>query len=166
MKLKGTICGIALVCMTARAAVQANYDTGQRIWNLSNGSISATFQLTPEGYFLTRQITDMQTGDVWIDSPNRPSSPVRLQTETDLFDASTSFTLYAYYCETLAIGGTRLNIVLQDLKGRAQITVVLEMYNDQPVIRYSLKYKNLTSSTAYITWINMVPWTFSDAGKR
>ena len=34
------------------------------------------------------------------------------------------------------------------------------MYNGQPVIRYSLKYKNLTSSTAYITWINMVPWTF------
>src|SRR5438046_3224585 len=97
MKLKGTICGIALVCMTARAAVQANYDTGQRIWNLSNGSISATFQLTPEGYFLTRQITDMKTGDVWIDSTNRPSFPVRLQTETELLDSSPSINIYAYF---------------------------------------------------------------------
>src|SRR5438067_11570268 len=122
MKKTATIAGVALWCMTAHAAVQVNFDAGQRIWNLSNGSIGATFQLTPEGYFLTRRIADSQSGDIWIDSPNRPTSPIRLQTDADLFDASTPFELYSYTPEGLAAGGTRLNIVLRDLKGRAEIT--------------------------------------------
>ena len=49
---------------------------------------------------------------------------------------------------------------------RAQITVIFEMYNNNPVLRYSLKYKNLTGATTHITFINMVPWTFDDSGKR
>jgi len=63
-------------------------------------------------------------------------------------------------------GGIRQFIVLQDVKGRARITVVFDLFNDHPVLRYSLKYKNLTPATTHITWINMVPWTFDDFGKR
>ena len=44
--------------------------------------------------------------------------------------------------------------------------MVFDLFNNHPVLRYSLKYQNLTPATTYITWINMVPWTFDDLGKR
>ena len=98
------------------------------MWTLSNGWIRAIFQLTPEGYFLTRQISDLQSGDQWTASPNRPTSPVRLQADSDLFDAQTQFLLMAQYAESINPGGVRQSVVLQDVKGRAQITVIFELY--------------------------------------
>lgn len=165
MRHRRILVAIALITGSLYAGTQANYDPDQRIWNLSNGLISASFQLTPDGLFLTRQIVDTQTGDVWAAAPDRPTSPVRLQTETDTFDAASTFDIYSQSAEILR-NGMRQSIVLSDLKGRAQITVVFEMYNDQPVLRYYLKYRNLTSSTAKVTSINMAPWTFADQGKR
>jgi hypothetical protein len=156
-----------LWCIAASAfAAQSNFDPGQNQWTLTNGWIRAAFQLTPDGYFLTQQFADLQSGDVWSASADRPTSPIRLQTDSDLFDASTPFQLIAQYAQTITPAGVRQFIVLGDLRNRAQITVIFEVYDNQPVIRYSLKYKNLTPTTAYITWINMVPWTFGDLGKR
>src|SRR5262249_29698620 len=62
--------------------------------------------------------------------------------------------------------GVRQSIILLDTKGAAQITVVLEMYDDQPVLRYNLRYRNLTSTTVAVNGVNMLPWTFDDLGKR
>ena len=89
-----------------------------------------------------------------------------MQADSDLFDAQTQFFLVNQYAASINPGGVRQSIVLQDVKGRAQITVILELFNDHPVLRYSLKYKNLTQAATHITWINMVPWTFDDLGKR
>jgi hypothetical protein len=150
----------------AFGGAQSNFDQEQSTWTLCNGWIRATFQLTPEGFFLTRGISDLQTGDQWAASGNRPTSPVRLQADSDMFDAQTQFFLVDQHAESIDPGGIRQFIVLQDVKGRARITVVLDLYNDHPVLRYSLKYKNLTQATTHITWINMVPWTFDDLGKR
>src|SRR6185436_15614674 len=111
-----------------------------------------------------RQISDLQSGDQWTASPNRPASLVRLQADNDLFDAQTKFFLITHYAESVNPGGVRQFIVLQDVNGRAQITVILDMFDDHPVLRYSLKYKNLTKATAHITSINMVPWIFDDLG--
>src|SRR5258708_6215325 len=135
MRHRRMFVAIGLITGSLYAGTQANYDSDQRIWNLSNGLISASFQLTPDGFFLTRQIADMRNGDVWSASPARPTSPVRLQTDTDIFDAATSFDIYSQTAEPLR-NGMRQSIVLADLRGRAQITVVFEMYNDQPVLRY------------------------------
>ncbi len=70
------------------------------------------------------------------------------------------------YAASITPGGVSQSIVLQDVKGRAQLTVILELFNDSPVLRYGLKYKNLTQAAAHITSINLVPWTFDDLGKR
>jgi len=35
-----------------------------------------------------------------------------------------------------------------------------------PILRFTLRYKNLTPATTHINSINMVPWTFDDLGKR
>ena len=74
--------------------------------------------------------------------------------------------LIAQYAQSITSRGVRQFVVLQDLDNRAQITVVFELYDNQTILRYSLKYKNLTPATSHITWINMVPWTFGDLGKR
>jgi alpha-galactosidase len=90
-----------------------------------------------------------------------------LQTDRDLFDANTVFQFVSQSAQSIASpAGVRQTIVLQDLQNHAQITVVFEVYDNQPILRYALKYKNLASGTAHVTWINMVPWTFDDLGKR
>src|SRR6516162_9924593 len=166
MIFRRTWFAVLLTVVSACGASQANFDPEQAQWTLTNGSVRAIFRLTPEGYFLTQEISDLQSGDRWAASPNRPTSPVRIQADNDLFDAQTPFQLVAQYAQSLTPAGVRQFIVLQDLRNRAQITVVLEVYDGQPVLRYGLKYKNLTPATAHITWINMVPWTFDDLGKR
>ena len=164
MILRG-VCACLLTAVSAFAA-QSIYDPQQSRWTLNNGWIRASFRLTPEGYFLTQEIADLQSGDSWTASPNRPTSPVRLQADDDLFSASTPFQLLGQYTQTVMPAGVRQFIVLQDLKNRAQMTVIFELYDNQPILRYSLKYKNLTSTTTHINWINMVPWTFDDLGRR
>ena len=164
MILRG-LCAYLLAVVSTFAA-QSIFDPQQNQWTLNNGWIRATFRLTPEGYFLTQEIADVQSGDRWTASPNRPTSTVRLQADADLFSASTPFQLLGQYAQTIVPAGVRQFIVLQDLKNRAQITVVFEMYDNQPILRYSLKYKNLMPAMTHINWINMVPWTFDDLGKR
>ena len=145
---------------------QSIFDPSQNTWTLGNGWIRAVFQLTPDGYFLTRQISDLQSGDQWTPSPNRPTSPVRLQAGTDVFDAQRPFLLLDQYTQNVNPSGLRQYIVLQDLNSAAQITVILEVYDNQPVLRYSLRYRNSTASQVYVSWINMLPWTFDDGGQR
>jgi hypothetical protein len=121
--------------------------------------------LTSEGRFLTRQISDPRTSDSWTVSPDRPTTPVRLQTENATFDASTTFDLVSQSAEPIR-NGMRQSIVLADLLGRGRFTVVFEMYDDQPVLRYYVRFLNQGASTAYVTAVNMTPWTFADLGTR
>src|SRR5580765_8298609 len=139
---------VVLLCCSTKVAhgrTQSNFDPERNTWDLSNGLIRASFQLTAEGFFLTQQISDLQSGDQWTASPSRPASLIRLQADNDLFDAQTKYFLITHYAESVNPGGVRQFIVLQDVNGRAQITVILAMFDDHPVLRYSLKYKNLTN---------------------
>src|SRR5438105_14974087 len=54
----------------------------------------------------------------------------------------------------------------QTLKVTAQLTVVLKIYDGQPVLRYSVKFRNLTASTVYINHLDLLPWSFDDEGGR
>ena len=53
-----------------------------------------------------------------------------------------------------------------DAQGAAQITVNIDIYDNQPVIRFSLGYRNLTASPQYITLVDMLPFAFADFGQR
>jgi hypothetical protein len=166
MKLPGIVLCITLLAGFAFGGAQSNFDPVQNSWTLSNGLIRATFELTAEGFFLTREFSDLKSGDQWVPSLNRPTSPIRLQAGNDLFNSQTQFFLVSQYAASISPAGIRQSIVLQDVKSRAQITVILELFNDYPVLHYSLKYKNLTQAATHVTSINMVPWTFDDLGKR
>src|SRR5262249_5810576 len=124
-QLRNLIVAAIGVMTVSYGGVQAGYDAGERIWNLSNGLISAQFQLTADGHFLTRQISNTSAGEAWTAAASRPTSPIRLQTDSDLFDAATVFDLYAQHTDAIR-NGVRESIVLRDVLGRAQITVVLE----------------------------------------
>jgi hypothetical protein len=156
---------VALFCSSCFAA-QSNYDHATNTWSLNNGLVRAIFQLTPDGYFLTHRVEDLQTGDRWTASPGHPSSPIHLQAAGEVFNAARQWVLYGQSAQSIPPSGVRQSITLEDVKGAALITVIFEMYDNQPVLRYSLKYKNLTSATTYITSVNMAPWTFDDSGKR
>jgi alpha-galactosidase len=166
MRFRRSFLSIFALLGSSCFAAQSNFDQGANTWTLTNGWVRAVFQLTPGGNFLAHRIEDLQTGDQWTASPGVPTSPVRLQAGNEVFDAARQWVLYGQSAQSIAPSGVRQNIVLEDVKGAALITVVFEMYDNQPVLRYSLKYKNLTSAGAYITSVNMAPWTFGDLGKR
>jgi alpha-galactosidase len=161
----GNLLACAFLSSTLFAGVRANYEPTQKLWILSNDWISASFQLTPEGYFLMRQIASARNGDTWTAPENRLASPVSLRTNTDVFDAGTAFELAGHFAEELP-KGMRQTIVLRDLLGRAQFTLVFEVYTAQPVLRYTLKYRNLLATSRSVTRIDMLPWTFQDLGQR
>jgi hypothetical protein len=147
---------------SAGHAAQASYDPNRNTWVLDNGWIQANFQLTPDGRFLTRFIYDVRDGDLWMAPANQPSSPIHLQAGHDVFDANRQYSLLDQYTAAASPSGTRQVIVLQDLAGAAQITVVFDIYDNQPVLRYHLRYRNLTGVPAYVGLIDMLPWAFDD----
>ena len=152
MRLRGICLGLLLPIVSCYGASQAIFAPDLNQWTLTNGLIRAVFQLTPEGYFLTSEISDLQSGDHWTASAKRPTSPVRLQADADLFDANTPFQFVSQSTQSItAPAGTRQYIVLQDLNHAAQITVIFEIYDNQPILRYSLRYKNLKP-------VSLAPW--------
>lgn len=156
---------MAFACFVGNAAESA-YDPNLNTWVLNNGWIQATFQLTPDGHFLTQSISDLRSGDSWIAAAGQPSSPIHLQAGNDVFDAHRQYTLLDQYTTSINPSGLRQVILLQDLANAAQFTVYFDIYDNQPVLRYSLRYRNMTGATAYVSLIDMVPWSFNDAGQH
>ncbi len=155
------------VCLSARCfGAQATFDPEANRWVLANGWIEASFQLTAEGFFQTQRLADLTTGDQWLASSSQPSTLVRLVAGGEVFDANRQYILLDQFTQATTPAGVRQYILLRDMKGAARITVILEMYDNQPVLRYSLHYQNLLAPPVYVTSVNMLPWTFDDAGRR
>jgi len=159
------IAWISLSATLSLLGAQASYDPDQNQWVLGNGSLQAVFQLTPDGHFLVRSLVDLQDGDQWAPSPNLASSPIHLQAGNDIFDASRSFGLVNQYTQVLTPSGLRQFIVLQDTQGAAQITLMLDLYDGWPVLRYAVSYRNLTGAPVHVTLADMLPWSFADNGQ-
>jgi alpha-galactosidase len=145
---------------------QATFDKVERTWTLSSDRITAIFQFTSDGYFLLRSVADPASGDQWNPLPGLPASPVVFTAGTDSFDASRQYTLLDQYSQSINTSGVRQYVVLRDLTGVAQITVMLEVYDGQPVLRYCTRYRNTGGVPVYVTAANMLPWSFGDMGKR
>ena len=147
------------------SAAQSTFDPQQNSWTLTNGWISAQFALSPAGVFSMRWLADQQSGDVWMPPSGQTSTPVRLQLGGTLYDESRQYTLSDQYTQSLP-NGVRQLIVLQDVNGSGLITLVLDIYDNQPVLRYHARFHNLGSSTLFATYADMLSWNFGDLGKR
>jgi len=163
---KGAIIFAWLSAAEIASGAQATFDPTSNTWAVNSGAIRATFQLTPQGNFLTQSISDPQRGAVWSASASQPSSLVHLQAGNDLFDAHRQFILLDQYTQTITPSGVRQYIVLLDANNAAQITVTVDVYDNQPVLRYGVRYRNLTAAPVYVTSVDMLPFTFADNGLR
>ncbi|SPE42930.1 Glycoside hydrolase, clan GH-D [Candidatus Sulfopaludibacter sp. SbA3] len=150
----------------ASFGAQSGFDANQNVWSLTNGVVEATFQLTADGHFVTQSIASLQSGDLWTAAPGQPSSLIHFQAGNDVFDAHRQYTLSDQYTQPINPSGVRQVIVLNDINGAATITVNIDIYDTQPVIRYSLRYRNLTTSPQYVTLTDMLPFAFADFGQH
>src|SRR5579859_3446094 len=136
-----TTLGILVTCVCFGA--QSNFDPDQKTWTLSNSWLNTVFELTSDGHFVTLSLSDVQTGARWIPADNQPSTPIRLKAGSEVFDVQRQYELIAQSVQALSPAGIRQTIVLRDLKGVGQVTLALELYDNQPVLHYSLTYRNL-----------------------
>ena len=147
------------------SAAQSTFDPQQNSWTLTNGWISAQVALSSSGTFSLRWLTDQVSGDVWTAPPGQASTPIRLQLGGQVYNESTPYTLSDQYTQSIP-NGIRQLIVLQDANSTLLITVVFDLYDNQPVLRYHLRVRNLGSSSLFATYADMLPWSFDDAGRR
>ncbi len=145
---------------------QSTFDANQQVWTLTNGLVQANFQLTTDGHFVTQSLSSLTNGDLWTASASQPSSLIHLQAGNDLFDVHRQYTLADQYVQSISATGVRQVIVLNDNNGAAQITVNIDVYDGQPVVRYSMRYRNLTPVPQYVTLADMLPFAFADFGQR
>ncbi len=145
---------------------QSTFDPSNNTWALTNGWIRAVFQLDSAGHFLSQEVSDLHSGDRWLPSANQPSAVIRFQTSAETFDAQEQYVLIGQSVGAISPSGISQSIVVGNLSGTAQFTLKLELYDNRPVLHYSLAYRNLTGSTVYVSSVNMLPWTFDDSGKR
>jgi hypothetical protein len=157
------VVSIALVGTAAFGAV-SNFDSDRNTWTLSSSAMRAVFQWTPDSRLIAQSLSNLATGDTW--TVIGAASPIRFATDSDLFDGNRQFTLVSRRSDSIAPSGVRESIVLDDAAGAGRITVLLEVYDDQPVLRYSLIYTNRSAIPAYLGLIDMLPWLFDGAGQR
>ena len=149
----------------AWAEFQFRYDAEQRVWTLSNGVVEAVFQLTPSQTFEFQRLADLRTKESWGPPDGVPSSPIRLQVDGTLWDARTPFRLVRQSAGAISRGGYRQTIALRDLLGVGQVILELELYEDQPVLRYRVRYRNMRLATARVTLADVLPWSFAELRK-
>ncbi|MEK7403541.1 MAG: alpha-galactosidase [Acidobacteriota bacterium] len=125
---------------------------GAERWQLGNGVISATFGLTPEGMFEFQQLGGWPV----------TSSPLRFTVGNTVYDAQTRYVLVSHRAEAIARDGYRESIVLEDAAGLLRVQLDLEMFPYQPVLRYAIRLRNLSSNTVKVRQADMLAWSFAD----
>jgi hypothetical protein len=155
---------LSLSLFTINAA-QSTFDAEQSSWTLDNGQIRLVLQLS-NGRFGAQSVRDLRTGDVWRAPANELPAFIRMQVGNELYDSGRMYTLVDHSTGATAAPGIRQTIVLRDLDNTALFTVTVEVYDEQPVARYGVRYRNLTGVTRRVTSVNLLPWTFADVNRR
>ncbi len=147
------------------AQFQFNFSDEQR-WTLSNGVIEATFAMTQRDTFEFESIRDLKTGDIWRSPEDALSSPIRFATENTAVDAWIPVRLVSHSRQAIDRRGMRQNIVLDELSGGFRIFLAIELFQHQPVMRYSVRVKNLLDRPRRVRMADMLSWHFSEPGNQ
>jgi hypothetical protein len=145
------------------AQFRFQYDAGASRWLLSNGAVEAEFQLHPSGRLEFHRLTDLLAKNTW--SAGTWSSPIRFHAKDVQFAPDMAWKLISQSRRPVPRAGFRQSIVLDDLRGIGRTTLELEMYQGQPVLRYRIRFRNLGTSTVYISALDVLPWIFADEGR-
>jgi hypothetical protein len=157
--------GAAWLGFCSTLLAQFQFDPTQNRWRLANAHLETLFQLTPSGSFEFQRLSDLRTGDTWIAPPGVPSAPIRLRLNDRLYDAQTMYRLVDQFVEALPAGGQRQVIVLEDLMATGRFRLELELYQDHPVLRTSVRFTNLRPRQVYVRQADMLRFNLDGEGK-
>ncbi len=155
----------ALAASTASLLAQFHFDPEPSTWTLSNGRIQAVFQLTPSGTFEFQRLADLRTGDAWSAPYGVPTSSIRVRIDDRAYDSQTRFRLVDHFTESIPRGGRRQTILLEDFQATARFRADFELFEDQPVLRTSLRVTNLLPRAVRVRQADMLPLALDGAGK-
>jgi len=163
MRTLGFVCFLTLgVGGRAQTAdFHFDFNPDQLQWELSNGVIHSAFQLDAAGRFRLIQIDHLQNGVVWKAPAAGISSPIRARLGSTTYNGDTIFKLLDQHVESPSANISRQVIVLQDLQNTAKIRLDLEMYANQPVLRYHTSITNLLPHRVFANMADLAPWIFS-----
>ncbi|MBI3469747.1 MAG: alpha-galactosidase [Candidatus Solibacter usitatus] len=142
------------------------YDPANQRWTLNNGGLEAVFSLSTSGVFAHERLTNLDTGDSWRASPQNPSSPIRLTVGGAIYGPRTQYRLVSQSAAAIPRDGYRQTIVLEDFPGQSRITLDLEMFAGQPVLRHAVSFVNLRPETVSVNFADMLPWIFRDENEQ
>jgi len=150
----------------SQAGITSHFDAEHQTWAYSNGLIEARFELNPAGLF---RFVGLRTraGAEWRSAFPGNSSPICFRLGgKDRWDESRTFRLVSHGLRRPGADSARLSIVLDDLRRTGQVTLEFDLYEGHPVLRYGVRYRNLTESPTYVTRAAPVSWELSDGGER
>lgn len=144
------------------------YDSGFQFWRLTNGVIDAQFRLDrQQGFFALDTLRHAPSASTWRRAPGQTASPVELSfADGTRLDGSTNYLLLDQYTETIDRRGLRQVIRLAEAAGAYEVTVELEMYPNEPVLRHRASVKNRRAQPVFVKQANMTPWSLFDNGER
>lgn len=155
--------GLFLIIVTLPAAAFAQFrfeHTPENRWVLSNSVIEAEFQFTERNTFEFVSMRHLKSGDVWKQHPGIVSSPIRFASEINAVDAYMPLRFVQESQQRIDRRGMRQNLVFDELNGGFRIFLSLELYEDQPVLHYSVRIRNMQQEARRIRMADMLSWNF------
>ena len=158
------ICGLLTVAGVASGgAPKFVFDQGNNVWSLSNDVANAQFELTADNHFHLISFSLLNQPNVWNTDSARLSTPIRFTFDGTYYGTKTQWNLVSQNSACAPESVCVQTIVLKDLNGYVQVTLQLWMYAGQPVLRHSVAIKNLKADPGFVTFADMLPYSFSDS---
>lgn len=160
---------IVAILITLPGVVFAQFrfqHTPENRWLLSNGWIEAEFQFTERNTFEFVSLKNQKNGDTWKAHPGIASSPIRFASESEAVDAYIPLRFVQESTEAIDRRGMRQNLVFDELGGGFRIFLALEVYENQPILRYSVKVRNLLDQPRRIRMADMLSWNFQEPANQ
>ncbi|MBY0373397.1 MAG: hypothetical protein K2Q23_05345, partial [Bryobacteraceae bacterium] len=157
----------SLSCLSAQTAnngISLTYDPGFQFWRLTNGVVEAQFRLDRQaGFFALDSIRHLPAAHTWRRAPGRAATPVEATfRDGSRLDENTEYLLLEQFTEAIPRDGVRQVIRLQEAAGNFEVTIHLELYPNEPVLRHRAFILNRRSQSAWIRRVNLTPWNFVD----
>lgn len=138
------------------------YDRNTRTWTVLNRSIEGQFRLTENGNFLFLGFGEPGQPLLWRAREESPSCPIRIVTSQANYGCWTRYRLVSHSIRPLPGAGHRQTIVLDAADSSVRFFISLEIFRDFPVIRQSIRMRNLRPNRAVITDADLLPLTLAD----
>jgi len=148
---------VSFILLAAPVAAQFQSEEESRSWTLDNGVIRSVFALSSDGEFRLVSLTRLASGKTW--RPSQAVSLFRIRTSRGSVDENTRFDLIEHSHRAIARQGMRQTIVLEDRDKAGRLSLELEMFAGQPVLRYRTVWQNRGPNPVWAQTADPLPWS-------